>query len=84
MKAIPALKKKSQLLCFSAFRNYIFLRDDATLQHFCTGQIESLLVRIFTFYFKSNPQVFTERTGVLMRPRTYNSKFNFEKPNIFT
>lgn len=48
---------------FSAVRKYTFLRADATLQHFCSGQIESSLVRI---RFKGNPQVFAERAGLLM------------------
>lgn len=45
-------------------RKYIFLRADTILKHFYSGQIESsTLVRI---QFKSNPQVFMERGGLLM------------------
>lgn len=47
---------------FSAVRKYTFLRADATLQHFCSGQIESSLVRI---RFKGNPQVFCGKSRPL-------------------
>lgn len=54
MKAIPALKKKSQVLYFSGVRKFfVFLWDDAILQHFfCFGQIESSLAKI---QFESYP-----------------------------
>lgn len=54
VKATPALKKKSQLLCFPAVRKYIFLRADTTLLYFYSSHIESSLVGI---QFKSNPRL---------------------------
>ncbi len=75
------LWRKSLNFCvFQQSESTLFLRADATLQHFCSGQIESSLVRI---QFESNPQVLHKEQASWWRPRRYNWMFSFEKPNVF-
>lgn len=77
MKVTPALKKKPQLLCFSALRKYILLRAEAFFFFFSHGQIESSLTRI---QFESNPQVLQKKSRPLGGDRLMIS---FKKPDLF-
>lgn len=54
VKATPALKKKSQVLYFSAVRKYFFWGLILFCSIYCSSQIESSLARI---RFESYPQV---------------------------